>query len=415
MTAINEAEPSRRQRPFNPLSQDYNTDPAGYLREAQEHEPVFYSEDFGCWVVTRYEDARAALLDHGTFSNATLADAPVPEVFRDRVPVDFFAKSFNAVDPPEHTSIRRAGQPGFRTAEMNALAGPVREAAHALIDEFEQSGSCELMKSFCHAVTHRTIATLMALPAGDIPRLQQLAEDLPRAFTDHMTPMPENERLERWERIASLRDYFGEIVAERRQSPGNDFVSLLIRAADPDGRPLLSDQRIITHMTEMVFAGTDTTANLIAHLVILFDQHPDQLELVRREPERMPGAVEEGLRVRGSVNGLFRRTTRGVEIAGQTIPANSQVYLAIASAGQDPARFPQPTEFDISRPDAGRHVSFGAGRHLCLGAPLARLEADIALSVLYERLPALRVVPGQSFDYDPILLSVMLKTLYVQW
>ncbi|MHB1444966.1 MAG: cytochrome P450 [Acidimicrobiales bacterium] len=406
---------SAGKRAFDPISQVYIGEPGDYLRQARESDPVFFAQEFGCWVFTRYEDIQNALLDYSTYSNATLADAPVPEVFQDRVPVDFFARSFNALDPPAHAPVRKAGRAGFTAPQMASLAEPIQSATASVLDSMATVHSCDLMPTFCHEVAHRTIATLLGLPETDIPLLKQLAEDLPRVFTDHLTPMDEQERLERWGRVASLRDYFEEVVASRREAPSTDFVSMLIQASGEDGAPLLSTQRIITHMTEIVFAGTDTTANLIARMVLLFDQHPDQLRFVQQEPARMADAIEEGLRLRGTVNGLFRRTTRAVEVSGTVIPPDSQVYLAIASADRDEARFSQADVFDIRRVDAGRHLSFGSGRHLCLGAPLARLEARIALTSLYERYPTLKVVASQTLEYDPILLSVMLKRLWVEW
>ena len=136
---------------------------------------------------------------------------------------------------------------------------------------------------------------------------------------------------------------------------------------------------------------------------------------MKREPELTSAAIEEVLRLGGSVNGLFRKTTKQVDIAGHSIPAGAIVYLSTGSADQDAAQFQQPESFDITRKEASQHLAFGKGRHLCIGAPLARLETRIALDALYRRLPGLKVRPGQDFEYDPILLSVMLKQLVVEW
>ena len=397
------------------ISQQYIGDPAGTLREARANCPIFYSETMSCWIFTRYADIRAALMDFQTYSNATLAAAPVPEQYQDRVPTNFFAKSFNAMDPPEHNPVRKAGHSGFTSERLERYVEPITAATNELIDGFIADGRCELMADFCHELSHRTITAFLGLPDSDIPRLKQLAEDLPRVFTDHLTPMPEAEKLLRWQRVADLRDYFRDVIAQRRASPSTDFVSLLIKARGEDGEPFLTDDRIITHMTEMVFAGTDTTANLIARAVILLDQNKAQLDKVKHDPELLPGAIEEALRLGGSVNGLFRKTTRPVEIEGHVIPAGAIVYMSTGSADQDAAQFKQPESFDVARKEASQHLAFGKGRHLCMGAPLARLETRIALQALYQRLPNLRVVPGQHFEYDPILLSVMLKSLQVEW
>lgn len=411
-TSTEPATPAEHLRhAFDPISEAYIRDPGGVLRSAREAEPVFYSDKMQCWFVTRYADVQAALMDFCTFSNATLAAAPVPEQFQGRVPTDFFAKSFNAMDPPEHNPIRRMGHSGFTRERLHFHSGLMASAADELIEEMHPVGSCELMGRFCHELSHRTITAFLGLPASDIPRLKQLAEDLPRAFTDHLTLMGEVERLQRWGRIADLRDYFREVIVERRREPSDDFTSLLVRATDDAGQPLLTDDRAVTHMTEIVFAGTDTTANLIASAILLLDRHPEQLARMKADFSLVDNAIEEVLRMRGSVNGLFRKATRDVEIAGQTIPAGARLYLA----GQDGAQFGNPERFDIARREAVQHLAFGKGRHLCIGAPLARMEARIALAALYRELPDLRLPPGQTLDHDPILLSVMLKSLWVEW
>ena len=402
-------------RQFDPISEAYIRNPAGSLREARDSVPVFFSEKMQCWVFSRYADVQAALMDFETYSNATLAAAPVPEEFQDRVPTDFFAKSFNAMDPPEHNPVRKLGHSGFTRDKLGGYAEPIARAADELIEGFRADGRCELMHAFCHELSHRTIADMLGLPASDIPRLKQLAEDLPRAFTDHLTPMGPEERRERWSRIADLRDYFRGVIAQRRQSKTDDFTSMLVHATDETGAPFLTDDRIITHMTELVFAGTDTTANLIASAVLLLDRNPEQLQALQADFSLVDNTIEEVLRMRGSVNGLFRKLTRAIEIHGHAIPAGALVYLAIASCGQDARQFERPEVFDIARRDANQHVAFGRGRHLCIGAPLARMEARIALRALYEKLPGLRLAPGQTLEHDPILLSVMLKSLWVQW
>ena len=414
-TAAIPIQPAPELAQLDLISQQYIGDPAGTLRQARASNPVFYSDKMSCWVYTRYADIRAALMDFTTYSNGTLAAAPVPLEYQERVPTNFFAKSFNAMDPPAHNPVRKVGHSGFSNDRLAPFEEPITAAANELIDGFIANGHCELMHDFCHELSHRVITAFMGLPVSDIPRLKQLAEDLPRVFTDHMTPMPEPEKLLRWHRVADLRDYFRSVIQQRRAVPTTDFVSMLISAKDENGAPLLDDDRITTHMTELVFAGTDTTANLIARAVILLDRSPAELARMKREPELTSAAIEEVLRLGGSVNGLFRKTTKQVDIAGHSIPAGAIVYLSTGSADQDAAQFQQPESFDITRKEASQHLAFGKGRHLCIGAPLARLETRIALDTLYRRLPGLKVRPGQDFEYDPILLSVMLKSLVVEW
>jgi hypothetical protein len=227
--------------------------------------------------------------------------------------------------------------------------------------------------------------------------------------------MAPEQRLERWARIVDAREYLRAIADERRVNPGEDMVSTMMAATDENGEPALTSDQAVTHLTELIFAGTDTTANLMGALVRLFQSHPDQLELVRADPSLWPAAIEEGLRLRSAANGLFRITTRDVEVAGETIPAKSIVWLALASANHDPERFDEPETFDIRRQEVDDHIAFGKGRHFCMGAPLTRVEAPIGLRVLYERIPELRVEEDQVFEYDPVLVAVILKHLQVSW
>lgn len=411
-----EVEPLDDLDRFDPLAESYNADPSKVLARARESAPVFYASGFGVWVISRREDVEAALTDWQTFSNVTLADAPVPAELHDRVPPGFFSRSFNAVDPPAHTPVRKCGQKGFTRNRVAAMPETIAGIAEEIVTELSPRGGCDLIGDFCHELSHRTIMHLLRLPAEDLPRMRQLAEDLPRVFTDHLAPMDPAERTERWERVAELREYFKAVAAERRRdSPEGDWVGDLARAEDETGAPLLSDERIATHMTELIFAGTDTTANLIAQAVILLSEHPDQRELLREDPGLIEGTVEEVLRHRGTVNGVFRRVTQDVQVAGVEIPAGATAYLALSSANHDDSGFARPEEFDIRRGLPSKHLAFGKGRHLCMGAPLARAETATALQVLYARLPTLRVVEPIDLEFEPVLLSVMLKELPVEW
>jgi cytochrome P450 len=148
---------------------------------------------------------------------------------------------------------------------------------------------------------------------------------------------------------------------------------------------------------------------------MFFDEDPEQFAEVKRDPSLMTNAVEEGLRKRGTSPGLFRITTRDVEIGGTTIPKGSLVWLVYISAGHDESLFDDPTRFDVHRPNADKHMSFGRGRHMCMGAPLARLETRVGLNVLFERIPDIRVVPDQDLVYLPVMTVLTLESLMTEW
>jgi cytochrome P450 len=400
---------------FDPLDHGFVADPAPFFAQARQRHPVFFASGFGCWVLTRHEDIERALLDWETFSNSGLGHAPTPAAFRDRIPDGWFTYGFNAMDPPQHTPVRKLGQQGFLRTRMERLADPLREIADGLIDAFAEDGEADLVEQFFYHMSQLSIVRLLGLPEEELPRLRHLAEDLPIVLTEHIRPMPPEERDERWERVAWIRDWFQQLIDERREEPQEDFISLMVAGQDDPRYASLSDERIITHMTELVFAGTDTTANLLANIVIHVDRQPEQIARLRADPSLWANVVEEGLRRGSPAIGIFRVTTKDVEVGGVQIPSGSRVWLALASAGMDEQRFTCPMDFDVDRDNARHHISFGKGRHMCMGAPLVRVEGPIALQALYERLPGMRIIPGQRLEYDPVLLAPLLKSLRVSW
>jgi hypothetical protein len=181
---------------------------------------------------------------------------------------------------------------------------------------------------------------------------------------------------------------------------------VLVHTTTEDGSPALSDDKIITHIQEMIAAGNDTTANLMGSLVLYLSQQPEDWAELKANPELLPGAVEEGLRRRGSSIGMFRVTTQDVIVSGVEIEKGSMVFLGFQAAGHD---------VDIRRENADEHLSFGRGRHFCMGAPLARLEARLGLQTLFARIPDLDVVPDQPIEFAPTMTVSMLQHLAVVW
>lgn len=401
---------------FDLVGQEFLDNPRDWFRRARDEAPVFYSPEFGFWGVTRYEDVERALKDWETFSSESIAAVPVPDKFADQVPPGFFATgALISQDPPKHTRRRKLINQGFTRPRMAAMGEAIETICNELIDQFVDRGSCDLMAEYCYEVSLRSIVSLMGLPTDDLPLLRQLADDQGAVVSDVIKPMGDAERNERWERIVKARAYLTVVAENRRDRSGEDLVSTMMTARDEDGRPALTAEQTVTHLTELIFAGTDTTANLMAFLVRLLDQYPEQRAELRADPGLWPVAVEEGLRVRSATNGLFRVTKRDVEVAGVTIPAGSIVWLGVASAGLDERVFEDPERFDIHRPNVSEHISFGKGRHFCIGSPLTRVEAPIGMRLLYERIPDLHVVADQTIEYDPVLVAVVTKRLMVEW
>ena len=188
----------------------------------------------------------------------------------------------------------------------------------------------------------------------------------------------------------------------------------MVSATDDEGKPALTATQVVTHLTELVFAGTETTANLMANVVRILDREPQHLRRVQADPSLWSTAIEEALRLRSLANGVFRVATKDVEVSGQTIPEGAVVWVGLAGANHDPDHFEDDRSFDLDRPNVKDHLSFGSSRHMCMGAPLTRLEAPIGLRLLYDRIPNLKV-DDQSFEYEPFLVTVLLRRLRVSW
>ena len=413
---------------FDPLSQEFMLDPGPLLAEARERQPVFFYPELNYWVVTRFDDVQRVISDFRTFSSSAVDVLPVPENLQDRVRPDFYERSFLASDPPIHTVSRKAANRAFTRTRTAQLEFDVEEISNELIDRFIQHGKCDLMDDFAYPLSIRTLARLIGLPDDDeqIQAYQEWAPDLVAVLTPKFplnpdgspppaTPMSADELHERFDRIGSARTFFAELIEERRREPREDLLSSMLNARDADDEAALPDHVIITHMIELITAGSSTTANLIGHVLKFLAESPDQLAEVRGNPDLLANAVEEGLRRRGSTFGVFRLATEDVEIAGVTVPKGALIWAAYASTGHDESHFKDPARFDAHRGNASEHLNFGKGRHFCMGAPLARLETNTSIQLLLERIPTLSIPVDQPAEYAPSLIVPELLHLNAEW
>jgi cytochrome P450 len=400
---------------FDATSQEFLRDPESVLGRLREECPVFYSPKGGFWGITRYDDIMGALHDFKTFSQGVLAMATVPEEYRARIPQNFFKTAFTALDPPEHTPYRKAGQRALTRGRIKYLEQPIRELASDLIDTFIDDESCDLMNQYCYLITISAIMLMLGLPMSERERLRRFAYEFAVIIQEQVIDLPPEEHARLWEFHAETRAWFREVIEERRRAPGADMISQMLAMTDASGTPMFDEERIATHINEFLFGGTDTAANTMGSAVVHLDGNTDLREEVRRNPELMTNVFEEALRMGGPVLGIWKKTTRDVEIGGVTIPKDAAVWLLLFSAGRAGDRFASPETFDPHRPNVDDHVTFGLGRHFCLGAPLARMEGQIGLQTLYERIPDLRVVPGTTLEYQETTIVRYLQRLPVVW
>jgi cytochrome P450 len=228
-------------------------------------------------------------------------------------------------------------------------------------------------------------------------------------------PMSEEERRARWARLAESQEFFENFVAERARCPAGDLTSQILQVKDASGNQAMPTPRVVRKLHELVAAGNDTTANLMGLMLIHLCAHPDQRAEVQADPSLLSNVVEETLRLRGTSPGLFRITTKDVELGGAVIPEGSLVWLLFIGGGLDESHFPNSEKWDIHRSNRDKHLAFGHGRHSCLGNPLARLEARVAFEELFKRIPDIRVSPGQTVEYLPVMTVTTINHLHAKW
>lgn len=334
------------------------------------------------WVVTSHRHVLAAFGDRRLSSEAHHARETLLAGAREDAREDDgdqLGGSMLTRDPPDHTRLRGLVARAFTARRVAALRPRIQQLTDELIDDFPAAGTADLVDALALPLPLRVICALLGVPDAD--------HALVRTWSDALFADPVDEAAVRGVLAAraTLRDYLGDLVEHRRREPGDDLLSAL-RTGTPDR---LTPEELVTTGVLLLVAGHETTAGLIAAAALRLLTRPDAVARIRREPALLGPAIEEVLRADGAVVlGVVRYTTQEVEIAGTRIPAGQPVLLSTPAANRDPARFTRPTELDLGRAD-NPHVSFGHGIHFCLGAPLARLEAEIALGTLLRRLPDL--------------------------
>lgn len=341
------------------------------------------------WIVSRYRDTQELLRDTRFIKDKyKLVSEDRLRYFRVEEIGQIDKHMLNS-DPPAHTRLRSLVSQAFTARRVEALRPRITAIAQRLLESFPPGGSVDLLESFAFPLPITVIAELLGVPLEDQDRF--------REWTTTLMSPPKSSNLEPLRRSAvQFQQYLQGFLARRRAEPQDDLTSALL-AAEEQG-----DRLTAVELTSMVFlllvAGHETTVNLITNGVWALLRHPDQIERLRGDPSLIESAVEEMLRYCGPVNHTTSRfALEDTEFLGQLIPAGQMIMASLLSANHDPEQFAEPERFDITR-SPNRHLSFGAGLHFCLGAPLARLEAMIAINLLLQRLPRLR------FAVDPSTL-----------
>ena len=358
------------------------------------------------YVVTGYEDAKAVLADPRLHKDPrTLPPSPQRDGMA-RIFEAPLSRHMLTADPPEHTRLRRLVSAQFTVRRTELLRPRVQQIADELIDVFAAKGEADFVHDFAAQLPTLVIAELLGVPAEDRSRFRRWADELLRPPGDPSRDSAEEQ----------FTAYVDAQIARKRAEPADDLVSALVAGRQEER---LSEAELRGTVFLLLIAGYETTTNLLGNGMLALLRHPDQYALLRARPDLVPNAVEEFLRYDAPVErSSLRMAAEDLEIAGTPVPEGSIVMAALMSANRDGRVFEEPDRLDITRPvhGAGTHLAFGHGIHYCLGAPLARLEGQVAFETLMRRLPRLELaVPADQLAYRPAALMRALVSLPIRF
>ncbi|MCW3044937.1 MAG: Cytochrome [Actinobacteria bacterium] len=371
---------------FNPLDPEAHADPYPQYRRLREHAPMLRGP-LGYWVLSRYADIAAVLrdprfgvgVDEASLMLATTQDGPGVATMVELSRWMLFR------DPPDHTRLRGLVSKAFTPRALEAVRPRVVEIVNRLIDDVAGRDEVDLIAELALPLPVTVISELLGLPIEDQAQAREWAE----AIAQVLDPIVTEEQATRADRaVKELAAYIGRVVAQRRREPGPDLLSRLIQAED--GGAHLSEAELISTVGLLFGAGHETTRNLIGNGMLALLRHPGELQRLRDDPSLIRSAVEELLRYDSPVQIAGRGARADVVVGGEHIAAGEPMMLLVGAANRDPARFPDPDRLDVRRPDV-KMLSFGGGIHFCLGAMLARTEAQIAIGTLLARVPHLEL------------------------
>ena len=376
---------------WNPFHPDRLRDPYPGYRALQESAPVYRNPLLRVWILSRYTDV-AAVLEDRSFSVRRLESAAVRRLgaFQKLRP-DFremLERNLLMLDPPDHTRLRGLVAKAFTPRVVERLRPGIQVLVDGLLDEAERRGEIDLMRDFAYPLPATVIAEMLGVPAADAPRFMRWSNDL-AALLDPFNAPGGLEAAQA--AFTELSGYFRAVLAERRREPREDLISAL--ATVEERGEALSEAELVSLCGLILGAGYETTANLIGNAAVALLRHPGERKRLVDDPGLIASAVEEFLRYESPVQATDRVATRDFEIRGTRIRRGELVVLFLAAANRDPERFPDPDRLDLGRPD-NAHLAFSHGPHFCLGAQLARAEAQIAIGTLVRRFPGFEGPPG---------------------
>lgn len=403
---------------FSLLDPIVQSDPLPFYELLHEQCPVYQMPETGMFMVTRYEDVRSVLLDPATFSNvldlSTAVNGESYQIYESILATKGWSHvpTLSWADPPRHARYRKLLDQVFNLGRVRQLKPHIEQTANHLIDQFIDQGECEFVSAFALPFPGIIIAEQLGLNRDNVGVFKRWADAivLPGA-----SALSEDELRATAEIELEMQHYLAATFEERRKTPTDDLISGLVHAECEDEQPL-SMAELQSTMHQLIVAGYDTTISALSSGLWLLLRFPEQMAKLRADPSLLKGFVDEALRYEAPVQGLVRRATRDVEIAGTPIPAESLVIVRYGAANHDPAKYSCPHQFDIERKNAATHLSFGNGIHFCVGRLLAKQELESAFSILLARLSDITLAkPLPVPSHQPSLMAHALKELHIRF
>jgi len=392
---------------FNPMDPEFLADPYPTYHRLRAEDPVHQSP-LGFCVLTRYDDVSAVLRD-ARFIKEPLA-ALVAARFGAEVPRGV-GHSMLDRDPPDHTRLRGLVSKAFTPRVVEGLRPRIQQIVDELVTRAQAAGSMDVIEEFAYPIPVDVICEMLGVPVADHERFKGWSLDIARGLDSIWLPPDSDVPRRSTAARHAISDYFRGLIAQRRASPRGDLLSALIAAEEAGDK--LNEEELLATCILILIAGHETTVNLIGNGVLALLRNPGELKRLRETPGLITTAVEELLRYDGPVQRTARVASAEATIGGRTIAKGEMVMPFIGAADRDPAQFPDPDRLDLRRAD-NRHIAFGWGIHFCLGAPLARVEGQIAIDALVRRLPRLELMTDEP-EYRQSLTLRGLKTLPIKF
>jgi len=388
-------------------------DPYSCFAVLRAEDPVHWSDAHKAWLLTRYDDVVAGFFDPRLSSDRV---GPVLKRMESegqreqRRVLELMAKWMVTTDPPAHTRLRKFANHAFQPRQIAGMETHIRELVTRLLDAFIEEGRDRLIEHFAYPLPATVIADMMGVPPEDSDRFRAWSAELALVAFGAGGQARDDRHARAAQGLEEMLAYFDGLIEHARVAPGNDMISRLLEDEEDEE---FTDDEIKAMCALLLFAGHETTTNLIANGVLALLEHRDQLDRLRRRRDLIGRGVEELLRFTGPIKVLHRTVVEDFELHGRRISRGERVFLLPAAANRDPERFPEPDRLDLPR-RPNHHVAFGKGVHTCIGANLARIEARAAISEIVLRLPGLRLA-DEELEWQPSLASRSLEELRIEY